>query len=163
MIYGASLSIVLAVLWAVLSGYFDKPLLLALGVVSIIVTLILAIRMKIIDRETSPFLRLPTLIPFYMWLGGEIAKANVAVVKASLNPPIDITPRLVRVPVEARSDLARCIFANAITLTPGTVTVEVEEDGFLVHALSPEFTAPEGFADMNARAASATDGGGRGS
>ncbi|MEE2567365.1 Na+/H+ antiporter subunit E [Hyphobacterium marinum] len=158
MLYGVSLSIILAILWAVLSGYFDKPLLLGLGAVSILVTLFLAIRMRIVDREAAPFLRLPTLIPFYGWLGGEIAKSNVAVVKASLKPSIDITPRLVRVPVEARSDLARCVFANSITLTPGTVTVEVEEDGFLVHALTPDFTAPEGFADMNAKAANATDG-----
>tara|TARA_R110002096_G_scaffold12422_10_gene44774 strand:- start:550 stop:1041 length:492 start_codon:yes stop_codon:yes gene_type:complete len=158
MIYGISLSIILAVLWAVLSGYFDHPLLLALGAASIVVTVILSFRMKIIDRETAPFLRLPTLLPFYIWLGGEIAKSNVAVLKASLKPAIDITPRLVRVPVDARSDLARCIFANAITLTPGTVTVEIEDDGFLVHALSPDFTAPEGFADMNARADIATDG-----
>lgn len=158
MLYGVGLSIILAILWAVLSGYFDKPLLLGLGAVSIAITLVLAIRMRIVDREAVPFLRLPTLIPFYGWLGGEIAKSNVAVVKASLKPAIDITPRLVRVPVEARSDLARCVFANSITLTPGTVTVEVEDDGFLVHALTPDFTAPEGFADMNAKAANATDG-----
>lgn len=161
MIYGASLGITLAILWAVLSGYFDKPLLIGLGVVSIVLTLILAARMRIIDRESAPFVRLPTLVPFYGWLGGEIAKSNVAVVKASLNPAIDITPRLVRVPVEARSDLARCVFANSITLTPGTVTVEVEEDGFLVHALTPDFASPEGFAAMNGRAANATDGRGR--
>lgn len=158
MIYGASLGIILAILWAVLSGYFDKTLLLSLGVVSIVITLILAARMRIIDREAAPFIRLPTLIPFYTWLGGEIAKSNVAVLKAALKPSIDITPRLVRVPVDARSDLARCIFANSITLTPGTVTVEVEEDGFLVHALTPDFASPEGFALMNARAARATDG-----
>ena len=158
MIYGISLSLVLALLWAVLSGYFDNMILVSLGAASIIMTMILALRMRIIDRETAPFLRLPTLVPYYAWLGGEIGKSNVAVLKASLKPEIDITPRLVRVPVEARSDLGRCIFANSITLTPGTVTVEIEEDGFLVHALSPDFTAPEGFAEMNGNADRATDG-----
>lgn len=157
MIYGTGLAVVLAVIWWVLSGY-DKTLLLALGAASVVVTMILAIRMRIIDRETVPFFRLATLIPFYTWLGGEIAKSNVAVLKAALKPEIDVTPRLVRVPVEAQTDLSRCIFANSITLTPGTVTVEVEEDAFLVHALTPDFTGADGFAEMNARADRATDG-----
>ncbi|HAQ35975.1 MAG: cation:proton antiporter [Maricaulis sp.] len=157
MIYGAGLAVILAVIWWVLSGY-DKTLLLALGGASVVVTLLLSIRMRIIDRETVPFFRLPMLIPFYGWLGGEIAKSNVAVLKAALNPSIDITPRLVRVPVDAESDLSRCVFANSITLTPGTVTVEVEEDAFLVHALTPDFTGADGFAEMNARADRATDG-----
>lgn len=159
MIYGVSLSLVLALLWWVLSGY-DKIVLLSFGAASVVITMFLVARMRIIDRETAPFLRLGTLIPYYTWLGGEIAKANVGVVKAALKPEIDITPRLVRVPVDAESDLARCVVANSITLTPGTVTVEIEDDAFLVHAIDASFTAPEGFAEMNAKAARATDGGG---
>ena len=157
MIYGIGLAVVLAIIWWVLSGY-DSTQLLSQGGASVIVTLLLAIRMRIVDRETAPFFRMHTLVPYYIWLGGEIAKANVAVLKAALKPEIDITPRLVRVPVDAETDLSRCIFANSITLTPGTVTVEVEEDAFLIHALTPEFTGADGFADMNARADRATDG-----
>lgn len=158
MIYGVSLSLVLALLWWVLSGY-DKITLLAFGVASVIIAMVLVLRMRILDRETAPFVRLPTLVPYYTWLGGEIAKANLAVVKAALKPEIDITPRLVRVPVKADTDLSRCVFANSITLTPGTVTVEIEDDAFLVHALDTSFTAPEGFAEMNLHASRATDGG----
>lgn len=157
MIYGVSLSLVLAILWWVLSGY-DKTMLLAFGVASVIVTLVLVLRMRILDRETVPFLRLHALIPYYIWLGGEMAKSSIAVVKASLKPEIDITPRLVRVPVTANTDLARCVFANSITLTPGTVTVEIEDDACLVHGLDTSFTSPEGFAEMNLYAARATDG-----
>lgn len=157
MIYGVSLSLVLAILWWVLSGS-DKTMLLAFGVASVIVTMVLVLRMRILDRETVPFLRLHSLIPYYIWLGGEMAKSSVAVVKASLKPEIDITPRLVRVPVAANTDLARCVFANSITLTPGTVTVEIEDDACLVHGLDTSFTGPEGFAEMNLYAARATDG-----
>lgn len=158
MIYGVSLSLVLALLWWVLSGY-DKITLLAFGAASVVIAMVLVFRMRILDRETAPFVRLPTLIPYYIWLGGEITKSNFSVLKAALKPEIDITPRLVRVPVKADSDLSRCVFANSITLTPGTVTVEVEDDAFLVHALDASFTAPEGFADMNLHASRATDGG----
>jgi multicomponent Na+:H+ antiporter subunit E len=157
MIYGVSLSLVLALLWWVLSGY-DKSILLSFGGISVIITMVLVFRMRIIDRETVPFFRLHTLIPYYMWLGGEIAKSNVAVLKAALKPEIDITPRLVRVPVQAESDLSRCVFANSITLTPGTVTIEIEDDAFLVHALDSSFTSPDGFAEMNQNASRATDG-----
>jgi multicomponent Na+:H+ antiporter subunit E len=157
MIYGVSLSLVLALLWWVLSGY-DKITLLAFGAASVVITMVLVLRMRILDRETAPFVRLHTLIPYYIWLGGEIAKANLDVVRQSLKPEIDITPRLVRVPVTAETDLARCVFANSITLTPGTVTVEIEEDAYLVHALDSSFTAAEAFADMNLHAARATDG-----
>ncbi len=157
MIYGVSLSLVLALLWWVLSGY-DKITLLAFGAISVVIAMILVLRMRILDRETVPFMRLHRLIPYYIWLGGEMAKASIAVVRASLKPEIDITPRLVRVPVTAKTDLARCVFANSITLTPGTVTVEIEDDAFLVHALDTSFTAPEGFAEMNLIGARATDG-----
>lgn len=157
MIYGVSLTFVLALLWWVLSGY-DKVILLSFGAASVTIAMILVFRMRILDRETSPFLRLPTLIPYYSWLGGEMAKSSIAVVKASLKPEIDITPRLVRVPVKADTDLARCVFANSITLTPGTVSVEIEDDAILVHALDGSFTEPEGFANMNQNAARATDG-----
>ncbi|MEE2527027.1 Na+/H+ antiporter subunit E [Hyphobacterium sp. HN65] len=158
MIYGVSLSLVLALLWWVLSGY-DKITLLAFGAASVVIAMVLVFRMRILDRETAPFVRLPTLIPYYIWLGGEIAKANFDVIRAALKPEIDITPRLVRVPVKADTDLSRCIFANSITLTPGTVTVEIEDDAFLVHALDTSFTSPDGFAEMNLHAARATDGG----
>lgn len=158
MIYAVSLTFVLALLWWVLSGY-DKIILLSFGAASVIIAMILVFRMRILDRETAPFLRLPTLVPYYVWLGGEVTKSCVAVVKASLKPEIDITPRLVRVPVKAETDLARCIFANSITLTPGTVSVEVEDDAILVHALDGSFADAESFAEMNLHAARATDGG----
>ena len=75
-----------------------------------------------------------------------------------MKPDLDVEPRLVRVPAEQQSDLGRCVFANSITLTPGTVTVDVEEDGFLVHALDTAFTDPAGFAEMGARSDRASDG-----
>ncbi|WP_421792305.1 Na+/H+ antiporter subunit E [Hyphobacterium sp.] len=157
MIYAVSLSLVLALLWWILSGY-DKVILLSFGAASVFIAMVLVFRMRILDRETSPFLRLPTLIPYYTWLGGEVAKSCIAVVKASLKPEIDITPRLVRVPVKADTDLARCVFANSITLTPGTVSVEVEDDAILVHALDGSFSDADAFAEMNLNAARATDG-----
>jgi multicomponent Na+:H+ antiporter subunit E len=162
MFYGISLTVVLAVLWLTLSGNYtlsgDNVLLIVLGVLSIAAAVGLTIRMRILDRETVPVGPSLALFAYWSWLGREIVNANLAVVRLVMKPEIDIEPRLVRVPVDLRSGLGRCVFANSITLTPGTVTVDVEADGFLVHALDNSFTDPAGFAEMGHRSDIASDG-----
>jgi multicomponent Na+:H+ antiporter subunit E len=71
---------------------------------------------------------------------------------------LDINPALVKVKTRCESDLAKTVFANSITLTPGTVTVEVEGDKLLVHALFEESATPESFAEMDERSWKAADG-----
>lgn len=66
----------------------------------------------------------------------EIAKSNWTVIKIVLSPNMDIKQKMYKVPFSQKSDLGQAIFANTITLTPGTITVEVEGDHFLVHGLS---------------------------
>ncbi|WP_300555860.1 Na+/H+ antiporter subunit E [Maricaulis sp.] len=162
MVYGLGLTAVLVVLWLVLSGSYtlsgDHSILLVMTVVSLAATVGLAVRMRILDRETVPLAPLLPLLTYWSWLGREIVAANIAVIRLIMKPDVDIEPRLVRVPVDLRSGLARCVFANSITLTPGTVTVDIENDGFLVHALDNSFTAPEGFAEMALRTDIASDG-----
>lgn len=162
MFYGVSLTAILVALWLTLSGPFtlsgDYPIVMGLGVISIILAVALAYRMRIMDRETVPVAESLPLFAYWSWLGGEIFKSNIAVTKLIMKPDLDVEPRLVRVPAEQQSDLGRCVFANSITLTPGTVTVDVEEDGFLVHALDTAFTDPAGFAEMGARSDRASDG-----
>lgn len=162
MVYGLGLTAVLVVLWLVLSGSYtlsgDHSILLVMTVVSLAATVGLAVRMRILDRETVPLAPLLPLLTYWSWLGREIVAANIAVIRLIMKPDVDIEPRLVRVPVDLRSGLARCVFANSITLTPGTVTVDIENDGFLVHALDNSFTAPEGFAEIALRTDIASDG-----
>lgn len=162
MFYGISLGVVLVALWLVLSGHYttdgSHPQLIFLGIVSILAALGLTFRMRIMDRETAPFASAASLFAYWGWLGGEIVKSNIMVTKKVMAAEVDIEPRLIRVPVDMDTDLARCVFANSITLTPGTVTVEVEADGYLVHALDGDFTDPAGFADMGGRSSTATDG-----
>ncbi|WP_339748489.1 Na+/H+ antiporter subunit E [uncultured Maricaulis sp.] len=162
MAYGAGLTVILTLLWLTLSGQYtlsgEYPLVIGFGVLSVIGTVALAFRMRIVDRETVPILPSLPLMIYWLWLGREILNANLAVLKLVMRPEIDVEPRLVRVPAEQRSGLGHAVFANSITLTPGTVTVDVEEDGFLVHALDTSFTDPLGFAEMGARSDVASDG-----
>ena len=76
-------------------------------------------------------------LPLYViWLIWEIIKANVDVARRILDPRLPISPRMVRVKADQRHELSRVIYANSITLTPGTVSVDTEGDMILVHALT---------------------------
>ena len=75
------------------------------------------------------------------------------VVKAVLSPDLEVSPTLVKIPLNTDIDIAETMFANSITLTPGTVSVDMEPDHILVHALLEEMSAPEDFTEMEKRSA----------
>lgn len=158
--YFLGLIVVLIALWAGLSGDYTltKPLIASLGAISIILSAILAYRFDILDREGSPYGRLLHLIGYWAWLMVEIFKANWVVIKACLRSTLDIDPALVKVKTACESDLARTVFANSITLTPGTVSVEVEGNKILVHALYEDSAGPGAFDEMDKRSRDACDG-----
>lgn len=66
----------------------------------------------------------------------EIVKANIDVAKIVLSKNMDIQPHFFKVPLHIKKDLNKVIYANAITLTPGTLSVDMDEDFILVHALT---------------------------
>lgn len=138
--------------WMALSGYF-KPLLLILGAISILIVVGLVQRMKIMDEETVPYLYIPKTLSYFSWLFREIAKANVDVFKAVLAPNIDVKPDMVRVKLRQETDIGKTMFANSITLTPGTVSVSVENDEIVVHSLLSDQIASDDFNEMAERSA----------
>lgn len=156
--YFIGLIVALTALWLGLSGLY-KTLILSLGAVSILLSVVLAYRFDLIDREGSPYGRLPQLLIYWAWLVVEIFKANWVVIKACLKADLDIHPALVKVKTTCETDLAKTVFANSITLTPGTVTVTIEGDKLLVHALYEDQAGPEAFDDMDRRSRIACDGG----
>ena len=158
MIYLPGLALAVAALWFCLSGE-SAPLFLVLAAVSMVATLWLCARLGIIDRDASPYHRAHLLVVYGCWLMVEICKANLTVIRSVLDPRNTLNPVLVKVRAEGGSDLARALFANSITLTPGTVTVETDGD-FLVHALHEENASPESFAVMNRLSARVAGGGG---
>lgn len=156
MIYLPGLAFAVTGLWFALSGE-TSPVFLALAAVSVLATLWLSARLGIVDRDASPYHRIPFLAAYACWLVAQIVKANVVVIRSVLDPRNTISPTILTVTPEARSDFGRALFANSITLTPGTVTVET--DGRMtVHALHDDNASPSSFAAMNRRAARAADG-----
>jgi len=135
--YSVSLLLVLCVVWLSWSGHFT-PLLLGLGLASCLLVVLISRRMRIVDREGTP-LELAARAPLYApWLVWQVFKANVDVARRILSPSLPISPRVIRVKTSQRSDLARVIYANSITLTPGTVSLTLEGDVIEVHALTRE-------------------------
>ena len=137
MLQAVSLTIVLAVLWLLLSGFWDVPLLLQLGVVAIALSVLVAWRMRIIDREAHPVHLVARGIVYWPWLLKEIVLANVDVAKAILGiQGGKVEPTLFEVPAPQKTELGRVIYANSITLTPGTVTVGIDDHRLTIHALT---------------------------
>lgn len=133
--YVISLALVMAALWLGLSGLF-KPVILALGVVSIALAAWLSWRMDVIGVEHNPGLFSWRLPIYWAWLVWQIVLSNVDVGRAVFDPRGRIRQRLVRVPARQSRELTRVTYANSITLTPGTVSLRLEGNEILVHALT---------------------------
>lgn len=133
-----SYGVLLFVFWILLSGYFE-PLLLGLGLASVVLTIFLVKRMNIIDHESYP-LHLSSQFPAFLgYIFRAILNANIDVIKRIMTlGGKSISPQLIEIPVPQKTDLGRVIYANAITLIPGTVSVELTKDKVIVHALTKE-------------------------
>jgi len=146
-----ALFLILIGIWLLWSGHYT-PLLISLGVFSVLVTTAMARRMRIVDGEAVPLGLHPVRTPRYLiWLVIEIAKCNLDVARRILDPKLPISPRLIEVQAGQKDDLGRVLYANSITLTPGTVSVETRGKTITVHALTAE--AAEGLltGDMDRR------------
>ena len=129
-----SLAIVLMVVWLLLSGHFDG-LFFALGAASVAISVWVAVRMKVVDPEGHPIQIAARLLTYFPWLFWEIIKSNIDVARRVLSPSLPISPRVFNVTASQKTAVGRTIYANSITLTPGTITTGVSGQEFQIHAL----------------------------
>ena len=131
-----SLGILLFALWFLLSGH-TEPLMLGFGVVSVIFSIYIAHRFELLDKDSHPIHLSGKLFVFWFKLGYKIIVANidVALTILGIRKP---SPQLVKIPNHKGGDLAKVIYANAITLTPGSASVHLENGDLLVHTLNKE-------------------------
>ena len=132
-----SLLVALFATWMLLSGHFE-PFLLTLGVLSCVLVVVIAHRMDVVDHESFPIHFGPGVITYWPWLIKEIWLAAVDVTKRVLAPGMPISPTLIELETTQHSELGQVIYANSITLTPGTYTIRVYGNKLLVHALARE-------------------------
>ena len=124
------------ILWSLLSGH-ASPLLLGLGILSAFSVVLITRRMDAIAPETHPLRLSWKTIPYWAWLLVEIFKSTIDVARAIVRPRMATHPAVLRVKASQKSDLGRVVYANSITLTPGTVTLATDGETFEVHALTP--------------------------
>lgn len=129
----------LMTLWLVLSGFLDV-FHIAMGVVSVIAVLLMNAKLSALqffpdDTFEWGHLRFEHLLRFIPLLAWEIIKGSLQVASAVLHPRMPIEPALIRFRVNLPILAAKVVLGNVITLTPGTVTLSIKGDEFLIHAL----------------------------
>lgn len=152
MVRAISLGGILFATWLLLSGH-TEPFLIIVGAVSCLVCVVIVRRMDNADLEDIRIRFSPRIVGYWLWLAREIVKANVDVASRVLSPRLPISPTLIRVEASQKTPLYQAMFANSITLTPGTVTVDLEDGMLLVHALNKEAADELLGGEMDARAA----------
>jgi multicomponent Na+:H+ antiporter subunit E len=137
--------------WLLLSGMYT-PFLMTAGAGCVLAVYFLSRRMALIDSEGFPVqIAWRALFIYWPWLIKEIAKSAWHVTRIILHPRLPISPTLVEFAPSQKTDLGLVIHANSITLTPGTISVEVAPDRFLVHALTHEGAAGLAGSEMDRR------------
>lgn len=124
-----------AATWVLWSGMM-KPLFLGLGVASVLLVLALARRIGFFEPSMYALHLLGRLPGFWLWLIPEIVKANLAVTRVVLSPRLPVSPCITSVDASGLPQVSQAVLANAITLTPGTLTLDVDAGHIEVHCLT---------------------------
>ena len=143
--------------WLLLSGHYT-PMLIGFGVGSTALVVYLAMRMDVVDHEGLPLQLHGRFWVYFPWLLKEILVANLHVARIILSPSLPISPIVVHYRSSQKTDLGRAIYANSITLTPGTVSIDVRGGTIEVHALTAEFAAGVEGGEMDRRVTAMTGG-----
>jgi len=136
--HAIALFALLLAVWLLNSGHYTV-LITSFGIASCLLVVWLSHRMGIVDEEGVP-IHLLTRLPMYLpWIAKEVFKSNLDTARRILNlGSPDVSPRLFEAPTTQRTDLGRVLYANSITLTPGTVSIRVHGASITVHAIADE-------------------------
>lgn len=149
-----ALLLLLVAAWLLWSGIY-KPLLLWLGAFSCLLSAYIAHRVGFFERSTGLHL-IPRLPRFSLWLLVEIVKSSLEVVRLVLDPKLPISPTVITIKAKPEDDVGQVILANSITLTPGTVTLDVFDNRLLVHCVTREGAEAIQAGEANRRVAELT-------
>jgi len=149
----AGTALILFAFWILLSGKFDVFHLSLGAICSIIVAYLfhdlLFVNVRVGDIRTMAW-RFVIYIP---WLIKQILLANVHVASLVLHPKMPIEPQILTFKTKLESDISTVTLANSITLTPGTITMDIKDGVFYVHALSKKVADDLNAGEMEDRVA----------
>jgi len=150
----AALLLLLMAAWLLWSGVYT-PLLIGLGAVSCVLSLFLAYRIGFFDDLFSLHV-IPRLPRYWGWLLLEIVKSSLDVTRIILHRQLPISPTVVEFDAAPKGPVGQAILGNSITLSPGTVTLDVHDGRLRVHCLTREMAATLLSGEFNRRAAELT-------
>lgn len=131
--------IVFFLIWIIFNGRFTWEIAAFGAVISGVMYLFIC---KFLDYRPRKDLilckKLFLILGYLIVLVKEIIKANLTVIRMIMSARYEIEPAVVRFRTSLKSTSARVVLANSITLTPGTITVSLEEDEYVVHCLDKE-------------------------
>ncbi len=148
--HAAILFVLFYAFWVLMSGFFT-PFLLIVGAATAVAVVWFAHRMDVADREGHPVHLSWSAAGYWPWLAKEILKSALDVSKVILDPRLPATPTLVHFKPRQKTVVGLVTHANSITLTPGTLSVEVGEDEFVVHGLTRASARATVDSDMDRR------------
>ncbi|MED5274833.1 MAG: Na+/H+ antiporter subunit E [Pseudomonadota bacterium] len=130
---------VVFIFWLILSG-IPTIGMIALGVLSSLLIIFLINKMDIIDHETSLLNFKPIrLLIYFFWLIKEMVLSNILVCYYIISPKAKINPSVIKVKASQKSAVGKVLYANSITFTPGTVTIDINGDNLIIHVLAEPF------------------------
>lgn len=121
--------------WLLWSGMF-KPLLLGLGLFSCLLTIYVTHRMGYFESNVFALGFGRRLLGYWLWLAKEVVKSSLDVARIVLSPSLPISPQVVTIRASCEHTDDQAILANSITLTPGTLALDVYKGEITVHALT---------------------------
>ncbi|MGE0018090.1 MAG: Na+/H+ antiporter subunit E [Draconibacterium sp.] len=127
------LTITLFTIWVILNGKLTPEVLLTGGLVAIVVSLLFCRSCKVFaEIKLTPKAVLYSVLYVFVFMR-ELVKSNLDVAGRVVSPKLRINPGFVEVKTKLHSKIGRMILANSITLTPGTLTVEINDDRLFIH------------------------------
>ena len=137
-----NLWLTLMLIWVIANGTLATDTLIA----GVVITAAIALAFASFARVYSVIRWSPKVIIYYlMYLGVfllELTKANLNVMRLVFSPRIDITPGIVEIKTKLKSPIGRLALANSITLTPGTLVVDIKGDSLFIHWINVSATDP---------------------
>ncbi|KAF5422324.1 MAG: multicomponent Na+:H+ antiporter subunit E [Candidatus Methanocomedens sp.] len=134
-----ALFVLLFSFWLLLSTKFEGWFHLFFGLLSTALVTLFTYDMVFVNEDRGNNIKKLFRFALYLpWILYQIILANVDVAKRVLDPKMPIDPDMITFKSVLKTDLSKTTLANSITLTPGTVTIDIDDDTFLIHAIAKE-------------------------
>ncbi len=139
-----NLWLTLMLIWVIANGTLALDSLIA----GLVISAAIALAFASFARVYSVIRWSPKVIFYYLLYLGvfliELTKANLNVMRLVFSPRIEIQPGIVEIKTELKSPIGRLALANSITLTPGTLVVDIKDDSLFIHWINVSATDPVG-------------------